>query len=375
MHRSLLLVPVLLLPLLALWGLHLCAGEGALWNNSFAIVGIPRYAAGREIVPWEETRGLREMLAAGRVDDFNRMRASGPYRGKILELGSGQHRLVLGGLDLAGVDLSDCILAQTDFTASDLRGASFRGAYLVGVSFYIARILPFGSPVRPAMGRPTRLEGADFTGAAVATPFRVERNGRFLPAARFPDCDLSGAIGLPFLLHAPGEDLARVAAAGPGEMKSFFTGAFRARTDAGDVGTPCENPFQEIPAAEIPAWRSWGVDPERLAALRAVRITGKYTCADSRTFVNTDPDTVLVIGTPFQTFGKVYSLGPLVVEGEEDERSTTNMINSLFCDSVVWLRGRSHRSVAVFGRPVVGEHLRESQIQPRFCPLFERPGD
>src|SRR5205823_5288433 len=72
------------------------------------------------------------------------------------------------------------------------------------------------------------------------------------------------------------------------------------------------NPFTNLTPEGKAKLRARGIDAERLARLKAVLLTGIYCGADMKTFVNRDPDTILIIGKGFITHGDVHSLGPIL---------------------------------------------------------------
>ena len=124
------------------------------------------FKKGKDVVPFAQTAPLRKLLGAGEVKAFNELRSAPPFAGRYLELSIRGLELDLRGLDLPGVALSRCILTGADFTGSDLRGADFRMSYLVETTLYKLPAMEGG--VSRGVGRPTRVDGADFTEAALS---------------------------------------------------------------------------------------------------------------------------------------------------------------------------------------------------------------
>jgi hypothetical protein len=67
-----------------------------------------------------------------------------------------------------------------------------------------------------------------------------------------------------------------------------------------------------------------GVDVHRLPKLKSILLRGRYRGVDRNTFVNRDPDTVLVLGKGFDlSGGKVYSMGPVLAVEDANLMTTT----------------------------------------------------
>jgi hypothetical protein len=113
--------------------------------------------------------------------------------------------------------------------------------------------------------------------------------------------------------------------------------------DATRWGEDIRNPFTNLTAEGKAKLKKQGVDVERLVKRRAVLLTGVYSGANRKPFVNRDPDTILVLGKDFVTHGRVYSLGPvLAVENAAVMRRLTGADLVWFVEEAElsdWTRG------------------------------------
>src|SRR5262249_16010803 len=75
------------------------------------------------------------------------------------------------------------------------------------------------------------------------------------------------------------------------------------------------NPFTNITEEGKVKLKKAGVDVDRLPGLKAVLLTGSYCGADAKTFVNRDPNTIVVLGKDFMTHAFLYSMGPVLAVG------------------------------------------------------------
>ena len=107
------------------------------------------------------------------------------------------------------------------------------------------------------------------------------------------------------------------------------------------------NPFTALTEEGKTKLKFRGIDPERLPKLKAVYLTGEYCGADSKDFVNNDPDTVLVIGKGFITHGQVYSLGPILAV--ENAHFMSNVTGA----DLVWFADESLPRGQTQGAPVL----------------------
>ncbi len=106
-----------------------------------------------------------------------------------------------------------------------------------------------------------------------------------------------------------------------------------AGTEATTFGQPIANPFAKLAAEGKTTLKARGVDPAALASMRAILISGQYTKANSRTFINKDPNVVLVFGQGFVTDSPIYSLGPILAMGD------ANLGGGTVGANLVWYTG------------------------------------
>jgi len=298
---------------------------------------LEEYKATRQVT--QAPGNLRDLIAAAKVADFNTLRQSPALAGKTLDMSG----LVLTGLDLRGIDLSETILSHADFSGCDLRKADFRKSFLVGARMYEPSDLERGVTAQSA--RPTRIEGADFTGAVL---FRKNVRHVINPLEY---TEAGAAIGVPVELQTNSRygGLVRAALAQtPHAGMAFFAGP-GGSTDAAAVGTPCANPFANLTLPQRAQLTALNIDVPRLAGKTGLEIRGNFTGASGSDIVNRDPDTVLVVTSPFTTHRDIYSLGPVVTIHE------SHFMGSIFANDVVWIRDRSMPRRLVFGKPVIAE--------------------
>ncbi len=86
--------------------------------------------------------------------------------------------------------------------------------------------------------------------------------------------------------------------------------------DARRWGEDLPNPFTNVSPEGRKRLEEEGVDFARLLKMRAVIITGSYCGACSKTLINRDPDTIVVLGDDFITHSGVLSAGPVLAVGE-----------------------------------------------------------
>jgi hypothetical protein len=121
----------------------------------------------------------------------------------------------------------------------------------------------------------------------------------------------------------------------------------QAGVDPADLGEPVVNPFTNLSDEGKAKLKARGIDPERLARLKAVLVTGRYLGAGMKTFVNRDADTILILGKDFITHGQVFSLGPvLAVENAHFMSSVTGA-------DVVWFVEKCMPRGQMAGYPVI----------------------
>jgi hypothetical protein len=107
------------------------------------------------------------------------------------------------------------------------------------------------------------------------------------------------------------------------------------------------NPFTELTEEGKKRLTAEGIDVARLQKMRARYLQGSYGGALAREFVNTDPDTILVVGKGFVTHGGVWSAGPVLAVEDAHFMSRVNVANLL------WFVDRAGASGEVKGAPVV----------------------
>ncbi len=85
--------------------------------------------------------------------------------------------------------------------------------------------------------------------------------------------------------------------------------------DAVNWGEPIANPFTNLTSEGKQKLKEHGIDAERLQKMRSRLLTGSFTGANSKNFMNADANTILVFGRGFFTHGQVYSVGPVLAAG------------------------------------------------------------
>ncbi|MGB1009629.1 MAG: hypothetical protein ACPGVP_07895 [Thiolinea sp.] len=81
-------------------------------------------------------------------------------------------------------------------------------------------------------------------------------------------------------------------------------------------GVPIRNPFTKLPQQTIAAFAKQGIDLKTMSGWKALYVAGHLTGALGKKIVNTDPKTIMVIGTDTSTHEGIYSRGPVVLTGE-----------------------------------------------------------
>jgi hypothetical protein len=107
------------------------------------------------------------------------------------------------------------------------------------------------------------------------------------------------------------------------------------------------NPFTELTAEGKKRLTAEGIDVARLQKMRARHLTGSYGGANAKEFVNTDPDTILVVGKGFCTHGGLYSAGPVLAAEDAYFMSRVEVANLL------WFVDRAGANGGVTGAPVL----------------------
>ena len=111
--------------------------------------------------------------------------------------------------------------------------------------------------------------------------------------------------------------------------------------------TTVANPFTMLTEEGKTKLKLRGVDPVRLAKLKAVYLTGNHRDTGSKGLVNNDPDTVLVIGKGFITRGPVFSLGPILAI------ENAHFMGNVTGADVVWFADQSFPRGQTRGAPVI----------------------
>ncbi len=117
--------------------------------------------------------------------------------------------------------------------------------------------------------------------------------------------------------------------------------------DTAEACKPTANPLAALSEAGKARLRMRGVDPDRLAKLKAVLLTGEYRGKAARDFVNRDPDTVLILADGFVSAGRVSSAGPLVALGHARFQGPVTGAD------IVWLAEKTMALAPVRGLPVI----------------------
>jgi hypothetical protein len=129
-----------------------------------------------------------------------------------------------------------------------------------------------------------------------------------------------------------------------------------------DTADSCEsvvNPFTNLTVEGLAKLKARGVDVERLAKHKAVLLSGNYDGANSKTFVNRDPDTILIVGKGFVTHGDVYSVGPILAVDD------AHFMRNLTGADLVWFVDKSFPRGTTTGLPVIlAPTASHSQMDP-----------
>jgi hypothetical protein len=120
----------------------------------------------------------------------------------------------------------------------------------------------------------------------------------------------------------------------------------RKGVDARRWGEDIANPFTNLTETALSRLKAEGVDPDRLVKLRAVLLTGHNHEARFRTFVNRDPNTILVLSEDVDSYHGIYSLGPVLALGGP-RRSRYHVIGA----DLVWFVEGARPSFSTRGLP------------------------
>ncbi len=97
-----------------------------------------------------------------------------------------------------------------------------------------------------------------------------------------------------------------------------------------DRGVPIRNPLAKLPPKTRAAFAQKGIDLAAMASWQARYIAGHFTGAFGKKIINTDPHTVMVIGTDTMTHEGIYSRGPVVLSGD------VHILNAIYSKSLLW---------------------------------------
>jgi hypothetical protein len=171
------------------------------------------------------------------------------------------------------------------------------------------------------------------TAALIRGDYGWRRPNDFLKLAPLkPDAQLPG-LAIANLADKK-KQLTALIAAQKGELASKFC-------------KPVDNPLKALTAAGEEKLRHRGVDPERLAKMKALLLTGSYAGANSKTIINADADTILVIGKGFFTHGAIFSMGPVVAT------DNAHFMNNVTSADVAWFVDESFPRGRTTGLPVI----------------------
>lgn len=123
-----------------------------------------------------------------------------------------------------------------------------------------------------------------------------------------------------------------------------------------DYGVPIRNPFRQLPTTAEQIIIKAGIDIKTMSSYKARYVSGHLTGARSLNIINTDPTTILVIGTGTVTHGGVYSRGPVVVVGD------VNLMGALYSKDLVWGGDAAGRGTPSIGLPIVRQTGNDSSV-------------
>lgn len=110
-----------------------------------------------------------------------------------------------------------------------------------------------------------------------------------------------------------------------------------------EYGAPIRNPFSQLPKATKQKLIQAGIDIDAMSNYKARYINGSLTGASALTIINTDPTTILVVGTGTTTHDGIYSRGPIVATG------SVHFMDQVYSKDLLW-----HGDKADSGRPNIG---------------------
>ena len=116
-----------------------------------------------------------------------------------------------------------------------------------------------------------------------------------------------------------------------------------------DFGTVIRNPFVNLPASQVEALTKEGLDLNAMSRYKARYISGHLTGSDALKIINTDPETIMVVGTDTVTHSPLFSRGPIVLVGD------VYLMDAIYGKSLVWYGdlARSNGGSPNIGLPVI----------------------
>lgn len=100
--------------------------------------------------------------------------------------------------------------------------------------------------------------------------------------------------------------------------------------DARQYGVPIRNPFTKVPKNVSDALLKEGINLAAMSRYRSVYVAGMLAGASARKLINTDPGTILVIGSGTIAHDPVYSRGPVVILGN------ATLSAGIYGENLVW---------------------------------------
>ncbi len=116
-----------------------------------------------------------------------------------------------------------------------------------------------------------------------------------------------------------------------------------------DYGVPIRNPFSNLPKKTYQEVSKSGIDLQAMASYKALYVAGSLTGSRSLKIINTDPKTIMVVGSGTTTHDALYSRGPIVLSGE------VYLMDAIYSKDLVWYGKIAHTSGATpnIGLPVI----------------------
>lgn len=99
---------------------------------------------------------------------------------------------------------------------------------------------------------------------------------------------------------------------------------------AQDYAVPIRNPFTQLPVTLQQGMAQEGIDLKAMASYKALYIAGHLTGANALKIINTDPRTILVVGSGTVTHQPIYSRGPIVLVGD------VHLMSDIYSKDLLW---------------------------------------